>query len=89
MMDFEIFKDLLQHVQKDRYGNLYIEQNEFDGNSNQINNHYYVCLVNAENCDFPMDYCSKRDEGFEFKSNKLITGDTITIKIIKDKGIYR
>ncbi len=87
-MELEEFMNLLSKAKKDRFGNMYIEEKEFDPDPmfNELGKErWYFTLTNTVCADFVKEYCYKEKDGYEHYNRHYIDDDTLQIKVVRKK----
>ena len=81
---------LLEKAKEDKYGNLYIEQKEFDNDEivkDLGDERWYFSLSNTVCDDLVEEFCSKEKEGFELYDRHFWNDDTLQVKIINNGNL--
>ena len=89
-MSREEFMKLLEKAKEDKYGNLYIEQKEFDNDEivkDLGDERWYFSLSNTVCDDLVEEFCSKEKEGFELYDRHFWNDDTLQVKIINNGNL--
>lgn len=87
-MSKEEFMELLKKAKTDKYGNLYVEQKEFDDDIvfNELGEQrWYFSLTNTVCDDLIEEFCGQdSNNNFELYDRHFWNDDTLEIKIINN-----
>lgn len=87
-MNKERFIELLKNAKTDKYGNLYIEQKEFDDDlifKDLGEKRWYFSLTNTLCDDLIEEFCGQdSNNNFELYDRHFWNDDTLEIKVIND-----